>query len=301
MLTKSISSSWPVYVPSGKFSGITYFILAISAVLVLPALSIIYSFITWYSPIIYLNLIVAIFTGVALGACIYPIVKYGKVRSYQHEILFIAVLWFFFLWSGWAVHLTLVTNITGESATGTSFTLSTYLFYISHPITLFHDIKILASVGLYEVFGAPVKGFVAYFVWFLEAAILFVAAFIFNKKWSVLPFSEVDNAWGVKQKLNKKLSLHRGIDKFAEALHNQEVQVFEHAPKTSGHNMEYTELVFFIFPKDDASYLAFYNMVVETDEKGKKKQKYFRNSDFYYVTPEMRTKLQEVFSGEEDK
>ena len=83
MHTKSISSTSPVYVPSGRFSGITYFILAVSTFVILPILSIINSFITWYSPIIYINLIVTVLTGVVLGGQYFSNNKVwkGKVLS----------------------------------------------------------------------------------------------------------------------------------------------------------------------------------------------------------------------------
>lgn len=295
MITKTIEPSI-IYIPSGRFSGLTYIILAFSLVLILPALSIVYSFITWYSPIVYLNLIVTIFTGAILGAATYPLVKYGKIRSYQHEILFLIVTWFFFLWSGWAVHLTMVNNISETG--GTSFNLSIYLFYLAHPLSMLQDIKILATMGLFEIMGVPINGLLAYFVWLLEAAILLIAGFKFNKKWSVMPFSELDNLWGKKQKLKTKLALHRGVGKFADALKSQDITVFNNAPTTTEQNMEYTDMVLFTFPRDEASYLAFYNKTVETDNKGKKKQHYERNSDFYYVAPGMKQALIHLFALE---
>ena len=287
-----------LYQPSGKIGPLAWVIFAIEALLVLPFISILYSLLIWYIPIIYLNILVVVAFGIVMGVGTYPIVRFGKVRGKSKELMFGALLWVFGMYFQWAAYITILFGLDDNSHAldPGSFSFSNFTFLLLHPGELWAFITDLSTFGAWEISGGTVKGTMLWVIWILEAGILLAGALVSPRGWSKLPFSEHSNQWYTRHKLPQRLVLHRGVAKFEEGIKNQDLSELGAAPRVDSAAAEYTELVVFEAPEEQDAYLAFYMRWMETDNKGNKNYKYERIGEFYHLTPEMHQALRVGFA-----
>lgn len=281
------------YRPSGNYSVLSFMIFIGLSISLIPILGIVYSLIVWYIPIVYFNFFVTGVFGVALGLLVYPIIRWGHVRSGKMEYLFMGLIFLTGYYISWASHMTLVYNMTGEGdlIAHTSFNWADFTGILTDPENLAYGIVELSEYGLWAIGPLPVNSFALWFVWIIEAFIIIMVIWKVNRKWSLFPYSESDRNWSKKVLLKKKITLHRGISKFTESLGANNLTPLLEAPLTSDQNMEYTELAIYTSPSDQIAYLSFSNKTLGRDNKGNKKVEYNQIGDFYTISKQQKEAL----------
>ena len=281
------------YQPSGDSSPLSFLICIILSISVIPLSGIAYSLIIWHIPIVYFNFFVTGGFGVVLGLLVYPVVRWGHVRSRKMEHFFMILIFLTGFYVSWAAHMTLAYNATGEGnlIAHTRFSWGDFTAILGNPANLFFNIVALSKYGLWSIGPLPINGFVLWFVWILEAFVIGMVMWKVNRKWSLFPYSEIDRNWSKKMLLKKKMTLHRGISKFIDGLHINNLAPLLEAPLTSSHNMEYTELALYDSPGDQTAYLSFFNKTLGRDNKGNKKVEYHRIGDFHTISKQQKEAL----------
>ena len=281
------------YVPSGNYALRSFVIcLALSFTIVL-VLGVLYSILVWYIPFVYFNFILTGVFGALLGILIFPIVRLGHVRSRKIEWLFMVLICLSGLYFSWAAHMTLVYNMSGTGTLNaeTSFRLEDFVIISTRPLAMIKDIYESSWYGVWSIGSIPIRDVAIWTVWILEATIIMIAIWEINRKWSLLPYSEVEGNWCGKEVLNKKLTLYRGMTKFIDAIRENDISVLTRAPNTDSTNMEYTELAIYSSTGDNHSFIAFFNKTVKRDSNGKQVQVYKRASDFVTITQPNKAEL----------
>ncbi|UII27887.1 hypothetical protein LVD15_05545 [Fulvivirga maritima] len=287
--------SGDIYEPKGKIGKNALLITVLLIVTIIPALAIAYAFATWYTPLIYANLIICVAFGVALGYLIFPIVKWGHVVGYKNELIFIAFIWAVAMYFQWAAYVTLAVNLDTED-NSTSFVFSDFLYFAAQPWHLVAVISEISKYGLWAIGSTTFKDFGLWVVWFAEALILIVTMIGVNQKWSTFPYSHTEANWIPKTLLKRRMPLNRGFSKFIEGLKNDTLEPFTELPYADPDSKVYTEIAIFTTKNDSQSFLAFYNKQLKTGKDGKKEEEYKRASDFYALSETQKAQLVEHYS-----
>ncbi|MEO1054613.1 MAG: hypothetical protein AAFX87_28535 [Bacteroidota bacterium] len=288
------------YQPSGATSPIAYAVFLVIALLATPILGIVYAVIVWHNPIVYINAIGTGVFGAALGYLVYPVVKFGHVRSLKMERLFMVGFGLLGLYFSWAAHLSLALNIVDSSSTlgSASFSLSDFFSLVIRPDVMMLYVLELARVGTWGFGSVPINGTMLWVIWLIEAALVFALIFKINRKWSQYPYSEEDLSWGKKIKLKRTMSLHRGVTKFVEGIQDNNLSPLLEAPLGNRRALEFTELVLYTFNRDNSCYGAFFNKTQERDNNGKHKSVYRKVSDFYKISSDQKQEITDHFGVE---
>ena len=191
------------YKLSGK-SGNVFIVGLILGPIFLTVIGVIYSYVTMYSPSIYLNILV--FCGLLYGIYMTQkmVVKWSKCRSILSARIYgfivgvfsVYVCWVSFLFVFWQYY-----DIWGSLSIG--------LFDLFlNPSLVFDTIYNLSKTGFYSLFGIPIKGFVLWLIWGIESTGIIAAGIMGGM--GVLHeeiFCENCNRWAEKINLNLNLSI----------------------------------------------------------------------------------------------
>lgn len=212
------------YKASGKYSPFSIFLLLILCLTVIPLLSLIYAFATWYIPIVYLSILLGAGLGYLVGWLVYKfVVRRGKIRNGM-----IASIWgliaglatLYFAWVWWLDIL--ITISSSETYPGIGEVLSNFSFLNALGLTLnpsgvFEIMKEVNQTGTWSLkSGDAVSGWPLRIVWIIEAAILVLIPFLYNRVSSGEPFCEETGTWAEA----KELAAYKPIDssKFIERI-----------------------------------------------------------------------------------
>lgn len=262
------------YKASGQFSPISFLYFIGASLIVLPILALIYTYLIWYIPFIYINLFITLGFGFAVGLTVnFLVIKLGKVRNHKLAMVFGFFAGLIALYFSWAVWVDLVFNI-GESY-GTSrigITTSNIKFFqvvelALHPKELLSIIAEINAVGTWGIGSSTVSGIFLTIIWIIEALIVIVLSILPPLGQSKTPFCELNNNWFKEVEL-PALEVIRLPGKFIEDIENVNLQSFEdlktvHTPKVESHS------VFTIYSsKKGENYLSVENRKASKNRKG---------------------------------
>lgn len=189
------------YISSGRFSLMFLFYLFISIITIFPLLWLIYSYLIFYIPIIFLNFVVCIWAWLLLWIVSGYIVKLWKVRNSILGILIWVIWTFSFFYFSWIVWVDLVINISWfewlqDFWVFVSLTKTLEIIgLVLNPLAFFDLILQINSLWTWWIKDIQFNGWILFIVWFFEAIIIFhlsiFNAFDVSKK----PFSEKNNSW----------------------------------------------------------------------------------------------------------
>jgi len=141
---------------SGKFSPLApaLMLVATGAAAVIGCL---YSVISYFIPFVYLNFLLALGCGLAVGGAGYWTVRAGKVRNSLLAIVAGVVLGLIGLYASWSAWV---------------LALSGWEVLILSPTTMIEVLKIMAADGVWSAFGGTPTGWVLYVIWTVEALMI---------------------------------------------------------------------------------------------------------------------------------
>lgn len=198
------------YSPSGAFSYSSILYFSLVSITIFPLLGFIYAYCIWYIPFVYINFIITILFGFAIGYSIDKfVIGIGKVRNFWLSIIFGFIGSCIALYFHWLIWVDLVVN-AGESygtsrlgITVSNINYSQLLFLLSNPEILFSIISEITKTGTWSVGGSSsnsVNGTFLYIVWFIEFLIVLVVCLMTINKYRK-PFCERENCWYKELKL----------------------------------------------------------------------------------------------------
>lgn len=163
-------------------------VLAIVAVL-----GYIYAVLILFIPFIYVNVLMTVGYGILAAYLAEAALWYGKCRSETHALIFASFIALFAIYVQWAVWLQII-GFFGEEV---SFVerLDVVVYYLTHPVVMWEDMKSIAEVGVWGFGENLVNGTMLWIVWILEALII-LGVIVFRTGENVdSPFCETSNQW----------------------------------------------------------------------------------------------------------
>jgi len=173
------------YQPSGRFSPLSFPILLVISLTVIPILSAIYAYLTFYIPFIYINFLITIGLGFGVSFCInFLVIRFGKVRNVPLSFIIGLIGGFFALYWQWVfwVHI----FIEGEIE---------LLQLAINPLGMIDIIVEINNIGPWEMFGTRLSGIFLWIIWLIETIIIIGFPTISSPSSAKEPFDETANKW----------------------------------------------------------------------------------------------------------
>jgi len=278
------------YKPSGKISTSFYLFFVLFMVISIPILSIVYIYLTYYIPFIYINFFITLGCGAALGFVATLAATYGKARNavVAGILTFVAVC--ILKYVQWAVYIPLIiSEFFGSSMTMGERFMET-LFLLVNPAYIIDSASIINEIGVWSLAGADVTGAFLFAVWVIEFIILAVAAVFVARVQPGQPFSEEANAWYDEAPEKIEADMPEDISTVINALDNGNAVDFVQcalAGKTNDSN--FMRLTFFKPPENSSSLEPYYvdiEHIIIAGTKKKPTTQANKLAAFVAITPE---------------
>lgn len=292
------------YQASGKFSLSSFIYFILTSAIVLPILALIYTYLVWYIPFIYINFFITIGFGFIVATAISLItIKKGKVRNSMLALVFGALGSVVALYFSWVIWVDLVIN-AGESYGNSRLGITTsnikffqVLELAFNPGVLFELISEINGIGTWGLRGATVSGTFLTVIWGIEFLIVLVISMFVTYITAKSPFCEIDNKWFEE----KELPAFNFIEKPEEMKANLESSnqnSFDELQPISDIKTESHSIFTLYFSKKGKNFLTIENKQAKVNDKNETE---FDNNEFIEyisISSELKNKLLQGNSNE---
>lgn len=262
------------YQPSGTFSPVSFLYFLLVSFIILPIVAMAYIYLVWYIPIIYVNFLVTLGFGFAVGYVISRfVVEMGKVRSPKVAIIFGLLGGVVVLYFSWAIWVDLVIN-AGESygnsrigITTSASKFSQILQLALQPNVLFDLITEINEYGTWGLRSATVSGTLLTIIWIIEALIVLVISFLLPYSKSFAPFCEMDSKWFDEQTL-PAFNFIENTNEMTAHLESANQNSFETLQRASNAEKESHSIFTLYSSEKGENFLSIENKLAETNNKG---------------------------------
>ena len=194
-----------LYKPSGKFSLSFFLIYPFVIPILLAILGFLYAHIIYFSPIIYLNFLVVVFSGIIAGFIVGIAIKLGKVRNQVLTVIIALASSVLLKYLTWIFYIPLV-YVHAYKLDGWDLNfiekLQASLVIILNPSLILQDIEFINYYGVWGLSNTntAVSGIFLYIIWIIEFAVI-VGCCIYSARDKVKePFCEEQNKWFTESK-----------------------------------------------------------------------------------------------------
>ncbi|MGB0523801.1 MAG: hypothetical protein ACPGJS_12615 [Flammeovirgaceae bacterium] len=209
------------YTESGALGSTGPLLLGGMAFLGSLVLGAIYAYATFYIPLIYLNFLLTIGYGTAMGFLMGKAALWGKVRNQQAVRVFslaAGILSVYFSWVFWIYAASEQEVLT---------------FSI---LNIIRTMNLIAEEGLWSIFDLTPTGIALYAIWLIEAGIIFVGTYRRGSRNAVsLPYCENCDQWIEQEVLTSQLAPIQDLSLFVQNLESQSLEALMTLEKV-GHN-----------------------------------------------------------------
>ena len=265
------------YQPSNKTPLGGLLLLLLGGTAVAAALALVYIYAIWYIPFIYLNVLVCLAFGFALGTALAYLVKAGKLRNPRVVAGLALLVGAAAIYLEWCVYLTLLFNAettgTGANAdTSTSFSASTFGTALTNPGLLWEAVRQLNETGSWSLKGTTPSGIFLWIIWLLEAGIIVGLTYLLAPAQARHPFSETTNTWATEEVMPQLLRYVSDPPALRQSLESGHFEGLMPA-SNSDEAANFARLTLHRADDDDnCQYLSLENIVVSFDKKGKRQE-----------------------------
>jgi len=287
------------YSASGKYSPISFIVLAAILLFIAPILSFLYAKFIYYNPFVIINIGLLIGAAYLLSKTIRGLIWYGKIR-HQGLAFWLSMLitfWFHFLhWTVWTHEV--VINWARESQFF-SFTPPTSIFPIPFELAsnlgqLWELMMEINDQGSWGVDEWAVSGFFLWIFWLIE---LIVFLFVGFTSWAVdidKPFSEETNDW-LKASHSPRLQI---IDctAFEKSMLANDVSFLDTFSRSVKEREDYNSITLFTAERGQ-NFLSLDKYSVNNGEEGSVDYDSQNQMNQVAISKEFVAKLKEVFAS----
>lgn len=252
------------YEPSGRIHPIGLAAAYLVGLLVTSLLGYLYTLIIQFVPLIYLNFLVTVGFGIALGVLVRLLTKLTHNRSLQHQLLLAILLGLFanyFQWVGFVLYA-----ILGAMPGIEGYYLN--LGIITDPATFFGVIGEINRVGMWEVFGITANGGILAIIWLIEFAIIAAFPVIGVYKAKPIPYAEDLQTWYPKYELDTDFEAIIGPDRFVEQLRENALTALQALEPGKAWNYSIAHIHY--LPEATHQYLSIEKVYIEERGQGRK-------------------------------
>lgn len=244
-----------------------YFILV--ALIIVPLVSFLYAYLSWYNPIVYLGIFLTVIFGLVIGFLANIIIKKGKVRNTKLGLILgfsLAFVAFYFQWVFW---VDLVYNYNPDSFSETlnvSSRMDELLVLFKNPGYFFDLIKEIYTTGVWEMTGSTIKGIFLGLLWLIEFLVIMVFTYFFVADTASKPFEESSETWYKETILSAK-SYIEDTENMVAYLETGKDDVFDNWRNAEDPAKEDHCIMFLYSSKNEGNYLTINNNKAKLNNK----------------------------------
>ncbi|TGE27228.1 hypothetical protein [Hymenobacter metallicola] len=268
------------YQPSNRITvGGVLGLVLLGAAAAVP-LAFLYVYAVWYIPFIYINVLLTLGFGAALGFVFKKLTKAGKLRNPALVGWLTLALGLWAWYVQWVVYITLLSG-AGEteslgsraSFTHTSFDTDIFLGALTSPSAVLSMLPRLAESGTWSIFSVTISGFFLYLVWCIEVGIIVLFSWFRPHAQAAAPFSELAGQWAQKLTFPQSALAFADTEATKKALEAADWDHMEVLPSDTP-TAHFGRVHLYHVPADpDCCYLSLENVTIETDKNGKPSEK----------------------------
>jgi len=261
--------------PSGKIDLVATPIAVIAALISTFLLAFVYTYAIWYIPIIYLNVIITGFAGVAMMFMIKKVCYYAKSRNFNFNLSLALISSVLFCYLNWGIWLDLVMNSTDSynlgNTVGITVAMSSRNVFslLSHPEVMYDYAKIINTVGTWGIKSIPVTGWFLTSIWVIEALILIGVPSILMLGNTIDPFCETHNEWSESEEINTKFKFIDNPIQLKQDLENAQFEELYSLKAASEGVLDYAKIIMYKLTRANVYYMSITNEIGKLDKEQK--------------------------------
>lgn len=253
------------YHESGKIDlikqSLTY-ILCIGLALVLGY---VYSVVTVFLPIIYLNALISIGFGLSLGFICRALFRLNHNRSKRSRIILAIIFGLLANYFQWTTYILWAYE---GAIPGINEYLENIL-WIMVPDNFIYAITEINRIGPWEIAGTQIKGFGLTTIWIIEFLIIMAGPIVAVLKTTIYPYSELQQKWYPKFTLFNDFQSVSGSSLLLKDLEENPLETIIGLGLGTG--LRHTKIHVFYLKEENKQYLTFEKIYVESKQDGKTK------------------------------
>lgn len=257
------------YQPSGKFSPLSIILLLLMAITIFPLLALAYTYASWYIPFVYINFILTIAFGFAVGYMVNTfVIKQGKVRNVWLGALLAAIGGLIAMYFNYVIWLNLLFHLEADPMGPEPDSLITQILnFAVNPVAVFSLMKEINAIGTWGIkSSSAVSGTFLTIIWLIEAAVVIGLPAFMSISRTSLPFCESSNSWAEEIAIGGFNSIENK-DEFIANLEIGDLSQLTGLGKTE--EEESSSLHFFKMEESATCYVSVNNHQIDYDEDGK--------------------------------
>lgn len=248
----------------------------------MPLLGLIYAYCIWYIPFFYINFLITIGFGFAVGiTMLYFVIRLGKVRNRKIASIlgaFGGLVALYFHWSVWADLVINAGESYGNSRIGVTVSNVEFLQVFTlakNPGLLFELIGEINSNGTWGFKSIPVSGIFLAIIWIIEAIMVIGFSLLLARNASTVPFCELNNEF-FKDKKTPELDFIEDKKQILNSLQNDDIAHLESLAKVADKEKDSHSIFTVYSSKNNEHYVTVEN------QKAKQKGKFERDEFLTY-------------------
>lgn len=172
------------YRHSGKAPILGLLLMGITGLIVTPILGVIYGYLLWYIPFIYINFFVVLGYAFGVSFVLGKMAKTGKIRN---MFLLTLIGLFFGLLAEYIGWVSWLAALVGDPS---------FMIEFFFPLDILYIITEIAKEGIWSVSDVTPTGGFLYFIWFIEACMVIgIITYSTVTSLSKVPFCEDSDTW----------------------------------------------------------------------------------------------------------
>lgn len=260
-----MSTKQAFYQESGKINPLKQSISYLISIPIALILGYVYSVLIIFIPIIYLNFLIGIGLGLALGFICQFLFRLNHNRSKRSRIIQAVVIGLLVNYFQWLAYILWAFD-------GTMPGVDLYLLnlhWILNPESFFAAIVDINNVGVWEMFGTQLKGFGLSLIWIFEFLIIMAGPIVAVIKSHAVPYSELQQKWYPKFTLFLDFESFSAVNQLMIDLESNPLNTIEELGKGSGNR--FVKIHVFYLKEENHQYLTFEKIHIEVKKDGKTK------------------------------
>jgi hypothetical protein len=252
------------YKPSGRFGSMTFPLLLLVSLVVLPVLAYIYAYLSDLIPLIYAKFFITLGYALGAGMVLSFWVLYGKIRNGTVYYIGALVALLLAYYISWVTFFAIQTELN-----------FTFLDLAVQPTALKSMIELYNSIGIETTSRgskSTTNGTMLYVIWLIEFAVMVIGPIFVSFSSYSKPFSELNGDWFTENKLPRAFDFpYIALDEIKMALENSDYSHFDKAIAVNVEEQPAFYKVSIFDSTGDDDYITLKRVTV-TYEKGKKNE-----------------------------
>ena len=258
-----MKSTLTFYEPSNGINlkrAIPYYILGIITILLLSYL---YNTIIVLMPIIYLNFLLTIGFGIAIGYVVRMFLRLAHIRGNRIARIFLISFILFALFFSWSAFLSWALLNRPPS-------LFEYLNHIPFYLNPFNSAPLIRAINLegpWSIGEMTIKGFPLTVIWIFEVLLITLGMMFVTKKRVLTPYSELMEKWYPKFVLQQDFEAIHSAVNLKRALQEDVLKTIRNLE--NGNGFQNTKIHVHYIKGEAKQYISFIRFTVEDRGRGK--------------------------------